>query len=55
VVHMVVLEKKIGNTIIRAHDDCFAKTEEECQQILDNMGNIASSIYRENEQKDETG
>lgn len=52
---MVVLEKKIGNTIIRAHDDCFVKTEEECQQILDNIGHIAASIYRDKEQKDETG
>ncbi|MFR3729132.1 hypothetical protein [Lacrimispora sp.] len=52
---MVVLERKIGNSIIRAHDDCFVKTEEELQQILDNMGRIASSIYQEKEQKEKSG
>jgi hypothetical protein len=52
---MVVLEKKIGNTIIRAHDDCFVKTEEERQQILDNVGRIASSIYQVKEQKEKSG
>ena len=52
---MVVLESKTGNSIIRAHDDCFVKTEEELQQILDNMGRIASSIYQEKEQKEKSG
>ncbi|WP_394522734.1 hypothetical protein [Lacrimispora sp. JR3] len=55
VLHMVVLEKKIGNTIIRAHDDCFVKTEEERQQILDNISRIASGIYQEKERKEKSG
>ncbi|MDW2799862.1 hypothetical protein RZO55_20025 [Clostridium boliviensis] len=52
---MQIMEMKIGNTLIRAHDDCFVKTEEEKQEILDNVGRIASSIYRDKEKKDETG
>ncbi len=50
---MQIMEMKIGNTLIRAHDDCFVKTEEEKQEILDNVGRIASSIYRDKEKKDE--
>lgn len=49
---MVILEKKVGNTIIRAHDDCFAGTEQECRQILENIGRIAAGIYRDKEKKE---
>ena len=52
---MQIMEMKIGNTLIRAYDDCFVKTEEEQQEILDNVGRIASSIYRDKDKKDETG
>jgi hypothetical protein len=51
---MQVLEMKIGNTIIRGHDDCAVRTERECQEILDNIGRITAGIYRNNEQKDKT-
>lgn len=53
---MVVAEMKIGNTIIRGHDDVMAKTPEERQEILDQIARIAASIHRKNleEQKDET-
>ncbi len=52
---VVVFEMKIGNTIVRAHDDCVAKTEEERQKILENVGRIAAGIYQEKKQKEGTG
>lgn len=52
---MVVVEKKIGNTVIRVHDDCFVKTERECQIILENIGRIAAAIYQERIQEEESG
>lgn len=56
---MQIVEMKIGNTVIRGHDDCFVKTEQERQDILDNIGRIAAGIYQdkihENVQVEETG
>ncbi len=52
---MLVFEMKIGNTIIRGHDDCVVKTADERQKILDNVGRIAAGIYREKENKQKEG
>lgn len=52
---MLVMERKIGNTIVRAYDDCFVKTEEERQKILETVERIAGSIHREKEQKEKSG
>lgn len=52
---MQIMEIKIGNTLIRAHNDCFVKTEEERQEILDHVGRIASNIYRDEEKEKGTG
>ncbi len=53
--HMLIMERKIGNTIVRAYDDCFVKTEEERQKILETVERIAGSIHREKEQKEKSG
>lgn len=55
VLQMQIAEMKIGNTIIRGHDDCFVKTEAEVEKILENMGRIAASIYQDKERKEEAG
>jgi len=52
---MLVFEMKIGNTIIRGHDDCVVKTADERQKILDNIGRIAAGIYRDKENKQKEG
>lgn len=52
---MLVMERKIGNTIVRAYDDCFVKTEEERQKILETVERIAGSIHQEKEQKGKSG
>lgn len=53
--HMLVMERKIGNTIVRAYDDCFVKTEEERQKILETVERIAGGIHQEKEQKGKSG
>jgi len=52
---MVVFEMKIGNTIVRGHDDCVVRTAAERQEILDNVGRIAAGIYRDKEKKQKEG
>jgi len=52
---MVVFEMKIGNTIVRGHDDCVVRTAAERQEILDNIGRIAAGIYRDKEKKQKEG
>ena len=50
---MVVAECKIGNTIIRVHDDAYKdKTQEDISQIIKRIEKIASrSFYRQLEFK----
>lgn len=52
---MQIVEMRIGNTVMRGHDDCFVKTEKECQDILDNIGRIAAGIYQEKAKKAQEG
>lgn len=40
---MVVLERKIGNTVLRIHDD-YLVSEPEKKRILENIGRIVSQI-----------
>ncbi|MGL5434961.1 MAG: hypothetical protein ACRDBO_06100 [Lachnospiraceae bacterium] len=47
----IVKTYKKGNTTIRIHDDCMAKTEEERQAILDEVKRLVENNYR---RKDET-
>ena len=40
---MVVMEKKIGNSTLRIHDD-YLVSEPEKKRILENIGRIVSQI-----------
>ncbi|WP_186802599.1 hypothetical protein [Lacrimispora celerecrescens] len=55
VLFMVIFEMKIGNTIVRGHDDCVVRTAAERQEILDNVGRIAAGIYHDKEKKQKEG
>ena len=52
---MVVFEMKIGNTIVRGHDDYVVRTAAERQEILDKVGRIAAGIYKDKEKKQKEG
>lgn len=48
---MVIKEMKIGNTIMRLHDDCMVKTEEENQKLLEDITRLVVGFYRNLEQQ----
>lgn len=50
---MIIKEMKIGSTIIRLHDDCMVKTEEENQIILDDIARLVAGFYRNQEKQQE--
>lgn len=43
---MVVAEYQIGQTKIRIHDDCMAKTKEENQAIVDRITGLVTRHYQ---------
>lgn len=43
---MVVAEYQIGQSRIRIHDDCMAKTEKENQEIVDRITGIVSRWHK---------
>jgi len=50
---MVVRETRVGNTVIRIHDDQMAKTPEERQKVLDEITKLIQDRYMYR-QKEET-
>lgn len=50
---MVIAEYQFGQTKIRIHDDCMAKTREENQKIVDRITEMVTKHYQFNKlQKD---
>lgn len=45
-VAVVIKEMKIGNSTIRIHDDCMAKTPEENQKIMDRIAELVGNHYK---------
>lgn len=43
---MVVKEYKIGQSVVRIHDDCMAKTQEENQAIIDRISDLVTHQYQ---------
>lgn len=48
---MVVLEIKIGNAVVRIHDDCLVKTNKEREAVLEQIANMAARHYRQQKEK----